>query len=94
MSKLEIMSKSRTISNEMNRTLEVIETDLDNFRIDLDRVMSNAERPLTIDEIQERSNYSDVSGALFTRVLNSSKKVVQSEKQIGKKNVKTFEKKA
>lgn len=92
MSKLEIMSKSRTISNEMNRTLEVIETDLDNFRIDLDRVMSDAERPLTIAEIREQSNYSDVSGALFIRALKSNKKVVQSEKQIGKKIVKTFEK--
>lgn len=87
-----IMNKLRTISNEIKRTLEVIETDLDNFRMDLDRVMSNAERPLTIDEIQKQSNYSDVSGGLFAKVLRSDKEIIQSEKQVGKKIIKTFEK--
>ena len=94
MSKLRMISKLKMINNEMSRTLEVIETDLNNFKVNLDRIMNNAEKPLSIAEIREQSNYSDVSGALFIRVLNSNKEIIQSEKQVGKKIIKIFEKKA
>ena len=72
--------------------MEVVKNEIGNFRAELDDIMNNAEKPLTIEEIQQRSSYGDVSGALFIRMLRSNKEITESEKRIRRKIVKTFEK--
>lgn len=86
------MNSLKIIGNEIRRTTEVIENEIDNFRAELDDIMNNAEKPLTIEEIQQRSSYGDVSGALFIKMLRSNKEITEGEKRVGKKIVKTFEK--
>lgn len=72
--------------------MEAIKNEIDNFRAELDDIMNNAEKPLTIEEIRQRLSYGDVSGALFIRMLRSNKEITESEKRIRRKIVKTFEK--
>lgn len=86
------MNNLKIIVNEIRRTMEVVKNEIGNFRAELDDIMNNAEKPLTIEEIQQRSSYGDVSGALFIRMLRSNKEITESEKRIRRKIVKTFEK--
>lgn len=72
--------------------MEVIENDMNNFRKELNGIMDNAEKPLTIEEIRQRSNYGDVSGALFIKMLRSNKEMTEGKRRIRRKIVKTFEK--
>lgn len=86
------MNNLKIIRNEIRRTIEVVKNEIDNFRAELDDIMNNAEKPLTIEEIRQRSSYGDVSGALFIKMLRSNKEITENEKQVRRKIVKTFEK--